>query len=120
MLDLITKLPVERLDVGLQRTLTAFGRAREDHPFPGSAPVPAMPLESPLERFCSAFEEIRSSLHNSTIRLGANADLLTATARVLSEGPSNLAEMQLSSAVAELKAAIEELTVAVERASGCR
>jgi hypothetical protein len=116
MLDLIAKLPLERLDSGLLHTLTALAELAKTAPFPGSAPVAAMPLGPVLERLFIVSEEVRDSFHNSTTRLATNADLLAAAARALSEGRTEVAGMPSDrSAAAELKGAIEELTVAIER-----
>jgi hypothetical protein len=119
MLDRITKLSLERLDIGLLRTLTDLAERARTAPFPGSAPVPAVFSEPILERLFIVFEGLRDSLHNSTTRLAANADLLATTARALSEGRTEKAEMPPDlSAVAELKATMEALTVAIERLPG--
>ena len=118
VLDAITGLSLVRIDTHLFRNLSDLAeRASNARPETSSAPGPAIPFGPTLERFTVVLEDTLASLDRSTARLAANADLLEAAMRALTDREANAAAVPRAERAEELKIAVEELTAAIERLS---
>jgi hypothetical protein len=118
LLDRISGLPVERLDITLLRPMGArlervgVGSALD----PGPSPIAA--IEPMLERFTQIIERGCRSLSEPVMQLSASAEAMTALTRELSGHSTNLAQGKTDAGMArEFKTAVERLTASIERLS---
>jgi hypothetical protein len=114
LLDVLTQLPVARLELRLLRSLAGLGKRYGVDLRAGAAPALSTPL---VERLVLLLEQGRNMLPEAIIRLSASFEAMTAASRAMSDhavefgrssaNPGNIAELQ--SAIAQLAAAIERL-----------
>jgi hypothetical protein len=118
LLDKISDLPKERIELTFMRNMTA-ALERVTTSFLGSAQRPFGDLEPILERLTRAVEAERGSLVEPIQQLSASAERLTAIAATISERPSGATQQASDTGVAEeLRTTIERLTARIDSLSG--
>src|ERR1051326_3670247 len=118
LLDKISEIPKERIELTLMRNMTA-ALERVTTSFPGSAQRPFGDLEPILERLTRTVEAERGSLVEPIQQLSASAERLTAIATAISEHPRVENQQANDTGVGEeLKTALERLTTRIDWLSG--
>jgi len=114
VLDTISALPLERLELRLLRDIRAAG----DRFAVGSAsvaPSPVEPIGPILERLVQVLEQDRHSLRQLTAQLFETAETLNANAKTVSKRPVDAARAESNSGLApELKTVIDRLSLTLD------
>jgi hypothetical protein len=118
LLDRISELPKERIELTLMRNMTA-ALERVTTFFPSSAQRPFGDLEPILERLTRTLEAERGSLVEPIQQLSASAETLTAIATTISERTTHGTQQANDMGGGEeLRTAIERLTARIDWLSG--
>src|ERR1041385_8456241 len=118
LLDKISELPKERIELTHMRNMTA-ALERVTTSFPSSGQKPFGDFEPILERLTRAVEAERASLVEPIQQLCASAERLTAIATTISERPTSGIQQASDAGIGEeLKTALERLTAQIDWLSG--
>jgi hypothetical protein len=118
LLDKISELPKERIELSFMRNMTA-ALERVTTSLPSSVQKPFGDFEPILERLTRAVEAERGSLVEPIQQLSASAERLTAIAKMISEHPTGGIQQASDTGVGEeLKTALERLSARIDWLSG--
>jgi len=121
LIEAISNLPFERLDIELLRRLTGLGEGGDAARIAASGPALSSAIGKLLERLVYALDEGRNALVEAIANLSREAEALSAAMRAAAErGAGRGAAGAPAADLSELRATLTQLTAALEGLAATR